>query len=72
MHLRPARPRSGSERSAANLGVSLQTYRDWEKGRAVPYAGSWRLVIAFLGYNPSPLPTSLGGRLKAKRRGPPL
>jgi transcriptional regulator with XRE-family HTH domain len=54
--------------AAVNIGVSLQTYRDWEKGRAVPYAGSWRLIIAFLGYDPSPLPTTLGARLKAKRR----
>jgi transcriptional regulator with XRE-family HTH domain len=69
-HLKKRRDELGlwQRQAAADIGVSLQIYRDWEKGRAVPYASSWRLVTAFLGYDPSPAPMSLGGRLKAKRR----
>jgi len=53
--------------AAASLGVSVDTYRGWELNRIRPYASSWRVVIEFLGYDPSPLKT-IGERLRAKRR----
>ncbi len=53
---------------AALLGVSVETYGGWEVDRIGPYAGSWRCIIGFLGYDPNPLPQTLGERLSAKRR----
>ena len=53
---------------AALVGVSVDTYGGWEVDRIRPYASSWGAIIHFLGYDPHPEPTSIGDRLKAKRR----
>jgi transcriptional regulator with XRE-family HTH domain len=54
--------------AAALMGVSVDTYGGWERGRIRPYAGSWRVVIDFLGYDPHQPPETIGEQLKAKRR----
>lgn len=50
------------------LGVSEATLLLWEKGYAEPAYRSFPAIVAFLGTDPSPPPTTLGERLKAKRR----
>jgi hypothetical protein len=39
-----------------------------EKDKTQPLASQFRSVVAFLGYDPTPAPTTLAERLKAKRR----
>jgi hypothetical protein len=41
---------------------------NWEKGRTEPLATQLRPVVAFLGYDPTPEPQTLAGRIEAKRR----
>ena len=50
------------------LGVDEFTYPNWEKGRNEPLIRYWPAIIEFLGCDPNPTPTTLGGRMKAKRR----
>jgi DNA-binding XRE family transcriptional regulator len=50
------------------LGVCLETVINWEKGRTEPPTTSAPALIAFLGYNPYPPPTTLPERLLALRR----
>ncbi len=68
-HLRKRRSelRIWQSQAALNLGVSLQAYRDWEKDRATPSASPWKAVIAFLGHNPLPQPSSLAEQLRRRR-----
>jgi transcriptional regulator with XRE-family HTH domain len=54
--------------AAEKLGVSVDTYRGWEKGRIEPYTPAWTAIIAFLGYDPNPAPRTMGERLRAARR----
>lgn len=52
---------------AEQLGINLGTWRSWEKGQTRPNVRLWPAVIAFLGYNPTPAPQTLGERLRARR-----
>jgi transcriptional regulator with XRE-family HTH domain len=56
--------RGASER----MGVSAETVANWENGKTEPVAAQFRPVVAFLGYDPTRAPTTLAGRLEAKRR----
>jgi transcriptional regulator with XRE-family HTH domain len=53
---------------AARLGICHETYIHWEKDQTTPYTASYGPLIAFLGYDPSPAPQSLGERILARRR----
>ena len=50
------------------MGVGQFTLLTWEKGQATPSVRMLPRIIAFLGYDPHPEPTTLGGRVTAKRR----
>ena len=57
------------QKEAANrMGVGTDTYANWRKGKTEPVASQFRPVVAFLGYDPMPAPTTLAARLQAKRR----
>ena len=49
------------------MGVTTDTYLLWEKDRTNPEARYYPKIFAYLGYNPLPPPTTLGGQLKRKR-----
>jgi transcriptional regulator with XRE-family HTH domain len=53
---------------AERMGIDTWTYLNWEKDKTVPVATRFRPVVAFLGYDPTPEPTTLAKRLEAKRR----
>lgn len=55
-------------RTATRIGVDYRTYLNWERGRTQPVSGHFRPVVAFLGYDPLPAPTTLRERVEAKRR----
>jgi transcriptional regulator with XRE-family HTH domain len=50
------------------MGVSTDTVVNWENGKTRPVAAQFRPVLAFVGYDPTPEPLTLGERLEAKRR----
>ena len=52
----------------AKLGVTNDTVRNWERGRAQPLVTQMRGILEFLGHDPSPRPQSLPERLCALRR----
>jgi len=54
--------------TAAQIGVSVDTYRRWEMDQVAPYAPAWRRIISFLGYDPGPPPQTLGEQLRNRRR----
>ena len=56
------------EQAARLLRVTAWTVFNWEKGRTQPPIESMPALVQFLGYDPSPEPTSLPERLLAKRR----
>lgn len=41
------------------MGIDLWTYINWEKDKTRPVAARFRLVATFLGYDPTPTPSSL-------------
>lgn len=49
------------------MGVSEATILHWETGETKPEVRLWPAVIAFLGYDPLPPPTSLPERMKRFR-----
>ncbi|MBI2073639.1 MAG: helix-turn-helix transcriptional regulator [Gemmatimonadetes bacterium] len=53
-HLRKRRLDLGLRQDdvARKLGVSLDTIRNWEVGRAAPAQWQWAGIIRFLGYAP--------------------
>jgi transcriptional regulator with XRE-family HTH domain len=69
-HLKKRRRTLGlfQREAATRLGILKETYANWEKDRTAPVASQFRPVVAFLGYDPSPAPTTLAERLEAKRR----
>ncbi len=69
-HLKKRRRELGllQREAAARMGILAETYLKWEKGHTEPVASQYRPVVAFLGYDPSPAPTTLAERLEAKRR----
>jgi transcriptional regulator with XRE-family HTH domain len=54
--------------AAKLLGIDHLTYINWEKGHTQPYAHSYPAIIAFLGYDPAPNPTSLPEWIVSQRR----
>ncbi len=48
--------------------LEKETYANWEKDHCYPAMKHWPDIIAFLGYDPSPEPTTLGQQLLAHRR----
>lgn len=50
------------------MGILRDTYGNWEKDKTTPVASQFRPVMEFLGYDPTPEPTILTERLRAKRR----
>ena len=48
--------------------LDKETYATWEKGRCQPSMRHWPGIIAFLGYDPTLKPVTLGERLRAYRR----
>jgi transcriptional regulator with XRE-family HTH domain len=50
------------------MGIQRDTYVNWETGKNEPVVTQLRPVLAFLGYDPSPVARTLADRLEAKRR----
>ncbi|MEK7995496.1 MAG: helix-turn-helix domain-containing protein [Planctomycetota bacterium] len=69
-HLKKRRRELGllQREAAVRMGILTETYLNWEKGHTEPVAAQFRPVVLFLGYDPTPAPTTLAERLKAKRR----
>jgi DNA-binding XRE family transcriptional regulator len=56
------------QREAARaIGVSPATYRRWEAGRSAPALCHEPRLIAFLGEDPRPAPTTVAGQLQLLR-----
>lgn len=53
---------------AKSIRVAIQTIIGWEKGRSMPEVRYYPAIIAFLGYDPSPTPKTLGEKIVAWRR----
>jgi transcriptional regulator with XRE-family HTH domain len=69
-HLKKRRRQLGllQREAAERMGIGTETYANWEKGKTEPVASQFRPVVAFLGYDPTPAPSTLAERLQAKRR----
>jgi transcriptional regulator with XRE-family HTH domain len=69
-HLKKRRRELGllQREAAARMGIGVETYANWEKRKTEPVASQFRPVAAFLGYDPTPAPSTLAARLQAKRR----
>jgi DNA-binding transcriptional regulator YiaG len=69
-HLRRNRAHRGllQRETAAEIGVSSATYLRWETGRSAPALRHEPRVIAFLGEDPRPTPTTVAGQLQLLRR----
>ena len=52
----------------ARFKLDKETYATWEKGRCHPSMRHWPGIIAFLGCDPTPVPVTVGERLRAYRR----
>jgi hypothetical protein len=50
------------------MAVSAATVLNWEKGATEPPSAFWPAIIAFLGYDPHPMPVTLSERMTAFRR----
>ncbi len=66
-HLKKRRKELGllQREVAMQMGISRKTCTNWEKDKTAPSAADFRLVVAFLGYDPMSKPETLGGRLEA-------
>ncbi len=53
---------------AALIGANQRTYEAWEQEKYEPEFRYWPEIIRFLGYDPSPEPTTLGERIRTTRR----
>jgi transcriptional regulator with XRE-family HTH domain len=54
--------------AAGRLGVDPFTVLNWEKGKTEPPIKAIPAILAFLGYDPFPTPTTLSERMLATRR----
>ncbi|MEM7577275.1 MAG: helix-turn-helix transcriptional regulator [Planctomycetota bacterium] len=65
-HLKAARLDRGltQREVAALLGVSKPTLGNWETGFCVPAVRALPAIVSFLGFNPTPPPDDLPGRMK--------
>lgn len=53
---------------ADELGANHKTYENWEQEKYEPEIRFFPAILAFLGYDPSPEPVTLGERIQAARR----
>ena len=69
-HIRKRRVQLGltQSQSAEHLGVDPFTVLNWEKDRTEPRTIDGNRVMAFLGYDPFPPPSTLSQRLQHERR----
>jgi DNA-binding XRE family transcriptional regulator len=69
-HLRKRRGEAGLTQNevAASLGVNTWTFLLWEKDQHIPAIRFYPAIFGFLGYDPYPAPTTLGGELRSARR----
>lgn len=69
-HLKKRRKELGllQREVAAWMGINHFTYIHWEKDKTKPVASQFLPIIEFLGFDPTPAPTTLSERLTAKRR----
>jgi len=69
-HLKKRRRELGflQREAAERMGILTETYANWEKDKTKPVSPQYKPVVRFLGYDPSPPPTSLAERVEAKRR----
>jgi transcriptional regulator with XRE-family HTH domain len=69
-HIKRARLTRGLTQDAAGAALNVEkfTILNWEKDRTEPPVTSMPAILAFLGYDPFPAPTTLAGQLKARRR----
>lgn len=56
------------QQTAAHFGISVTAYNGWEADRIEPNIAKWPAVIGFLGYDPSPVPSTFGDAVVALRR----
>lgn len=54
--------------AAERIGIDVFSLINWEKGRTEPAIRFWPAIIAFLGYDPHPEPSTLGEHVRAERR----
>jgi transcriptional regulator with XRE-family HTH domain len=59
-HLRKRRSELGlsQRKTAARMGIDYWTYLNWERGRTQPVTVQFRPVVAFLGFDRTPLGTA--------------
>lgn len=69
-HLKKRRRELGllQREAGERMGVTKETVANWEKDKTKPVPSQFKPLIAFLGYDPTPAPTSLAERFQAKRR----
>ena len=69
-HVRKRRLELGltQKQAAKSLGVNPWTELNWETGQHEPPIRSMPAILRFLGYDPFPMPTTLGARLLEARR----
>ena len=53
---------------ARELGVFQGALRSWKRDRTHPEIRYWPAIIRFLGYDPHPVPGSIGEKIAAARR----
>jgi DNA-binding XRE family transcriptional regulator len=54
--------------AAEQIGADVFSLMNWEKGKTEPAIRFWPGIIAFLGYDPSSLPVTLGDHIRSERR----
>jgi len=54
--------------AAEQIGADVFSLINWERGKTEPAIRFWPSIISFLGYDPSPLPVTLGEHIQAERR----
>jgi transcriptional regulator with XRE-family HTH domain len=54
--------------AARQLGISVTAYNFWESGRIAPGITKWPKIIQFIGFDPTPEPTTFSDALRALRR----
>jgi transcriptional regulator with XRE-family HTH domain len=54
---------------ALRLGVSKSAGENWERGRTEPELRFLPAIIGFLGYDPRPVPETVGARVRHEREG---
>jgi transcriptional regulator with XRE-family HTH domain len=53
---------------AEQLGVHVESLKNWERGVGSPSIRQLPRIISFLGYDPEPEPATVGGKIAFSRR----